>query len=788
MYSSLTYNKDIQLKSYISSAIKSKVSTNKKHSDSLNCLLNCAEFHVTLYISQKPGNGKNSIFYVQRGDKFNPLFFYDIPSNKVIDEIQVKNEEKKLLYENQKIKTENEVIDNYEQNKKNKMLLFSYIEFPLINKNKENNEKKISTIIILDNRENDIISNFSTNSSVFNQQTCSISLEIRNTNNCDYLFSLSDINDCKEIKIKLNGKVHEEDLFDKEIICYISPELIENSIRLKMEKYSDCDNIEDLLGKYFFAKLNDNNANNIGILFSLKKKSETSKLKYDKEYLKTNRYLINKIFLFIDMWISPSSNSTHKTISSTNSSSHMILINKIEEKNVNKNYYNYNQNELYYNYPYYYNPNIEYKSNYSYYNNYNNEIKDLNSNIIFNDINKIYINNRKNLYNDNYPNINQIYIPDKYYNYISFNDFFFKPDYEDYNNFNYYYDKESELNNLFNLVMKIERINTYREHEILFHENDIKSDVLYCQEKLDKININLENQLDNKCYNNYTIDDNQFNSNIFIKRTLFINMNEELMRKLFEKYEQDKCISNYTIVKDMLDIDMNFNSKDSNWLLNVKLIDFFEIFQNANKPHLNIPYISKKGNLFINCFSPSLSSILLVIKANNKIKKEIKNNCKKFRGFSTETYKNHKKIIKLEFEEIKPIYQRELLYKKIAKIKRILGEAKLKYKNILIKNSYFSILWSVANNMDIKSSFLAYYSLDFKLIGILIMNLNYNHWMTPFSYNLENYHDYKIDYEKNVENVKNMFKNLSIDKDDDYKKYFKYDYYNYLRSNKTSNY
>ena len=104
------------------------------------------------------------------------------------------------------------------------MLLFSYIEFPLINKNKENNEKKISTIIILDNRENDIISNFSTNSSVFNQQTCSISLEIRNTNNCDYLFSLSDINDCKEIKIKLNGKVHEEDLFDKEIICYISPE------------------------------------------------------------------------------------------------------------------------------------------------------------------------------------------------------------------------------------------------------------------------------------------------------------------------------------------------------------------------------------------------------------------------------------------------------------------------------------------------------------------------------------------------------------------------------------
>ena len=74
-----------------------------------------------------------------------------------------------------------------------------------------------------------------------------------------------------------------------------------------------------------------------------------------------------------------------------------------------------------------------------------------------------------------------------------------------------------------------------------------------------------------------------------------------------------------------------------------------------------------------------MSSILLVIKANNKIKKEIKNNCKKFRGFSTETYKNHKKIIKLEFEEIKPIYQRELLYKKIAKIKTTTGKEVLVY-------------------------------------------------------------------------------------------------------------
>jgi hypothetical protein len=386
--------------------------------------------------------------------------------------------------------------------------------------------------------------------------------------------------------------------------------------------------------------------------------------------------------------------------------------------------------------------------------------------------------------------MSQDYIPNKNSNYndfnYSFNDFFFKADYD---NFDYYYDKDSELNNLFNLIRKVEKINTYREPEIFLDTNDIKSDILYCQEKLNRININLGNEFENKSNNNLTIDENQFNDKIFINRTLFINMNEELMRKLFEKYEQDKCISNYTIVKNMLDINMNFNPKVQNRLINSKLTDFFDVFQNANQLYLNIPYVTKKGKLYINCFSPSLSSMILVLKANKKVQKEIKRNVKKFRGFTAETHEKNKKILKIEFEEIKPIYQRELLYKKISKIKRIIGETKLRNKNVLIKNSYFSILWSVANNLDIKSSFLAYYTFDFKLIGILILNLNYNHWMTPFSYKLVNYHDYKIEYEKNVENVKKMFKDLPIDKEDDHcDKYFKYDYYNYLRSNKTNNY
>ena len=130
-------------------------------------------------------------------------------------------------------------------------------------------------------------------------------------------------------------------------------------------------------------------------------------------------------------------------------------------------------------------------------------------------------------------------------------------------------------------------------------------------------------------------------------------MNEELMRKLFEKYEQDKCISNYTIVKNMLNINMNFDPNDQNKLSNTKLVDFFDLFHNANQLNLNIPYITKKGKLFINCFSPSLSSMILVIKANKKVQRELKKNIKKFRGFSAETLEKNKNIIKLEFEEIK---------------------------------------------------------------------------------------------------------------------------------------
>ena len=778
---------NFEIKEFISKEINKKSTCNKKHSDSLNCLINCAEFRVTLHITQKPYNGKDNIYFIQK-DKFSPLFFYDIPSNKIIDEIQFKNEAQKLLNYTSKIKIENDIIDKYEQNRKNKMLLFNYIKFPLINTNSENNDNKLSTLIILDNGVNDFISNFSTDSSFVYHQTCCISLTIRNVNNCDYLFSLADIKDCKEIKIRLNGTVHEQPLFDKEIICYLSHELIDKSIKERMEIYNNSDNIENLLGKYFFTKLNDENYNNIGILFSLKKKSENSKLQYDKDYLKTDRYLINKIFLFMDMWLNDNNNKSnkHKTTSSTNTSSHMIFNYnyKFDDKNQYKTNFNFYPNEIDYNYQ-----NNLYNFENRPYNEISNNLinnidnnEESNSKIVYNDINRIYINNRKKLF-DNYDiceSMDYSYNTDfNKYDY-SLSDYNFKLDYSNFND--NYNEKTSDLNILFRLLENYQKYKESEEPKISQESDDNINNLYHLKEK----------EYDNSIKDNHCISEKENEKNIFVKRTLFINMNEELLRKLFEQFEEDKCISNYTIAKNMLDINMNLDSNKEKMLLKTKLTDFFDIFHNPNKLWLNIPFIDSRGKLYMNCFSPTLSSMLLVIKKNKEIKtclKNIKLKCKKYRGFSYDTYDQNKKLFKIEFEEIKPLHNREILYKKIGKLKKIIGDTKIRNKDIMIKNSYFSVLWSVKNELNIKSSFLAYYSFDFKLIGILIINLDYNQWMAAFSYKLTNYHDYKTDYEKNVANVKNMFKNLAIDKDDQHcDNYFKYDYYNYLKSSKNLQY
>ena len=490
----------------------------------------------------------------------------------------------------------------------------------------------------------------------------------------------------------------------------------------------------------------------------------------------------------MDMWLNDNNNKSnkHKTTSSTNTSSHMIFNYnyKFDDKNQYKTNFNFYPNEIDYNYQ-----NNLYNFENRPYNEISNNLinnidnnEESNSKIVYNDINRIYINNRKKLF-DNYDiceSMDYSYNTDfNKYDY-SLSDYNFKLDYSNFND--NYNEKTSDLNILFRLLENYQKYKESEEPKIS-QESDDNINNLYHQK---------DNEYDNRIKDNHCISEKENEKNIFVKRTLFINMNEELLRKLFEQFEEDKCISNYTIAKNMLDINMNLDSNKEKMLLKTKLTDFFDIFHNPNKLWLNIPFIDSRGKLYMNCFSPTLSSMLLVIKKNKEIKtclKNIKLKCKKYRGFSYDTYDQNKKLFKIEFEEIKPLHNREILYKKIGKLKKIIGDTKIRNKDIMIKNSYFSVLWSVKNELNIKSSFLAYYSFDFKLIGILIINLDYNQWMAAFSYKLTNYHDYKTDYEKNVANVKNMFKNLAIDKDDQHcDNYFKYDYYNYLKSSKNLQY
>ena len=117
------------------------------------------------------------------------------------------------------------------------------------------------------------------------------------------------------------------------------------------------------------------------------------------------------------------------------------------------------------------------------------------------------------------------------------------------------------------------------------------------------------------------------------------------MGKLFEKYKQDECISNYTIVQNMLDINMNIDTK---MIKNskIKLMDFFDIFKNINRLYLNIPFITQEGNLFMNCFSPTLSAMVLLLNINKNIKKISKISKRNVANLKDSTHKFLKKIKK----------------------------------------------------------------------------------------------------------------------------------------------
>ena len=846
MYSSyLKYGHGPIIQNVISNSIKNKNQTNKHHCDCLNCLINCAQYKFILQTIQDKNNVKNNkkkIFFISDKDNIpSPLFFYETPSNEIIDLIQSKNISENFLSISQKINSENDIINNYDQNKKNKILLFNYLKFPLININSENNINKQSTIIILDDGKYEEISNYSIKSySIFNKNY-SLLFDIHNLKKADFIFTLDDIKDCEEIIFNFNGDIHGHKLFKNDAICSLNPSFIINSIKTRMEKFlnfnlNDKEVITNLYNKFFFAKINDENRNNIGILFSFNNTKDINKIKIDKDYILKENYRIIKLFICIDMWINNNNIETKDTskpisiISKTSNPKQEVQKKNYVNDNNNNTDYNYinnnvnnnyrtnytnnnfinnnannnymNNNYMNYNYNYFPNSNNEYNNIYS---EYNNNYTDYNNN--FTDYNNNYTgyNNNYTDYNDYYNEYNNSY---SHYNYNESNN-----NNTYYNNYNKSYENdkysssftnyENKNNNSFKQSSIVEDVNYSSNNKTIFeNKNNYNSKNIYNnkyknnfenKEYLENFSIEkyyelntlfkkLDNSENNEIVNKSNFSKEETTKDIKIEnenynKSLFLDINKKLMKELFSKYKQDNCISNYTILKSRLDINMNIKKEKLN---KIKLKYFYYCFKDIYKLTMNIPYLNKRGKLFLNEFYPTLSSMRLILNINNK-KTINKLRRQKKENFNIKKIKQN--ILKIEYQEIKPSYERDLLYNKINDIIQILGENKLTFKNVLIDKSFLCILWSPTNNIITNSSFLAYYSFDLKLIGILIIKLNSFQLFSSFSNDINNFKDYKKEYDKNVENIKIFFKNLSIDKEDGYYKNFvSDDYMQYIKS------
>jgi len=254
----------------------------------------------------------------------------------------------------------------------------------------------------------------------------------------------------------------------------------------------------------------------------------------------------------------------------------------------------------------------------------------------------------------------------------------------------------------------------------------------------------------------------------------------EFVSELFKAFGEKNTLCNFSLFEKNIDISMN--NIDKHYLKKITLSDYFECFNEASFLCLNIPYLDKKGNITNNIFNPTLSSMYLILK-NKKIKEEDIN-----KTYLKDNYKINfisDDLIRVEFDETNPPYNRDIIETKINIMHKILGQKKIMLDNVIKDKSYFSILWTPADTYKIKSSFLAFYTFDFKLIGTLIIKMDEYNWFTTFCNDINSYKDFKKEYlnKKNIiENFMKKCHNIS-DGDNLERKLFSHDYkrftYNY---------
>lgn len=248
----------------------------------------------------------------------------------------------------------------------------------------------------------------------------------------------------------------------------------------------------------------------------------------------------------------------------------------------------------------------------------------------------------------------------------------------------------------------------------------------------------------NICYEKPTIKDNI----VVLKKC------SDFVSELFNAFGENNYLCNFSLFTRNVDIEIKLEEKI---MKKITLLEYFESFIEGSFLCLNIPFLDKKGNISFNIFNPTLSSMNLIIH-QNKIKHKI-NQKIPADNFIIDILNDD--TVKIEFDEINPPYNRDIIENKIKIIHKILGTNNIPIKNIDKDKSYFSILWTPADTYKIKSSFLSVYTFDFKLIGTLIIKLDEPNWFMIFT-NDANFtshkKDFKSEYINNVNDVENFMK------------------------------
>ena len=255
---------------------------------------------------------------------------------------------------------------------------------------------------------------------------------------------------------------------------------------------------------------------------------------------------------------------------------------------------------------------------------------------------------------------------------------------------------------------------------------------------------------DSYSYKNTNLYCNYDKPNIFENRIVVKNQNG-LIAEIFKVFSEKNSLCNFTLFEKSIDIKMNLEKK---CLKKISLKEYFSFFSEASYLCLSIPFLDKKCNLSHNIFNPTLSSMYLLIKSKN-YKEKIN---RKFLNENFSLFNLSEDLIKLKFDEKNPPYNRDIIQSKINTIHQILGKNKIPLNDIIKENSYFSILWTPADTYKIKSSFLSYYTFDFKLVGTLVIKVDDYEWFTTFCTDVNNYKYFKKEYLDKINNIENFIK------------------------------